>query len=129
MLLQTTDDNYRKRRAAMPPDILWEHPDYAWVLIQHWERQQEAARYRLAREVRARAWRQRTPPRRIVGPVRWGWLQRLRGYQIQYRLWHLLRSTGALDILHTLVSMRIRRIRVVDRRNRYGTSDIASHSH
>jgi hypothetical protein len=81
MLLQTTDDNYRERRAAMPPDIFWEHPDVVWAWIQPWERQQEAARYRLAREVRARAWRKRTPPRRMVGPGWWGWLQRLRGCQ------------------------------------------------
>ena len=81
MLLQTTDDNYRKRRAAMPPDILWEHPDFVWAWIQHWERQQEAARYRLAREGCARAWRKRAPPRWIVGPGWWGWLQRLRGCQ------------------------------------------------
>jgi hypothetical protein len=82
MLLQTTDDNYRKRRAAMPPDILWEHPDYAWVLIQHWERQQEAARYRLAREVRASAKRERAPrPDGLGGRVWWRWLQRLRRCQ------------------------------------------------
>jgi hypothetical protein len=44
----------------MPPDIIWLHPDLVWAWGQHWERQQEAARYRLAREVRARAWRKRT---------------------------------------------------------------------
>ena len=75
--MQTTDDNYRKGRVAMPPDILWEQPDFVWAQIQHWERQQEAARYRLACEMRACAWRKRTPPRRMW----WGWLQRLRGCQ------------------------------------------------
>jgi hypothetical protein len=81
MLLQTTDDNYRKRRIAMPPDILWEQPDFVWTRIQPRERQQEATHYRLARGVHARAWRKRIPPRRIVGPGWWGWLQRLRGSQ------------------------------------------------
>jgi hypothetical protein len=65
----------------MPPDIIWLHPDLVWAWVQHWERQQEAARYRLAREVRARTSRKPTPPRRILGQVWWGWLQRLRGCQ------------------------------------------------
>ena len=81
MLLQTTDDNYRERRTAMPPDIIWLHPDLVWAWAQHWERQQEAARYRLARQVRACAQRKRTPSLQIVRPVWWGWLQRLRGCQ------------------------------------------------
>jgi hypothetical protein len=65
----------------MPPDIIWVHPDLVWAWVQHWEWQQEAAHYRLAHEVRARARRKRPPPQRILGPVWWRWLPRLRGCQ------------------------------------------------
>ena len=130
MLLQTMDDNYRKRRAAMPPDIFWEHPDFVWAWIQHWERQQEAARYRLAREVRARAWRKRTPSRRIVGPGVVGMAPATKGMPNSNTACGICFVAQVLcDILHALVSMRSRCTRVADRRSRYGTSDIASHSH
>jgi hypothetical protein len=129
MLLHTTDNNYKKRRAAMPPNILWEHPDFVWAWIQHWERQQEAARYRLVREVRARTWRQRTPLRRIVGPVV-GVAPAIKGRPNSHTACGLCFVAQALcDILHALVSILSRCTHVADRRSRYGTSDIASHSH
>jgi hypothetical protein len=56
---QAMDDNTRERSPAMPLGILWRHPDLVEVWIRQWERQQEAAHYRLVCQVRSLTWLQR----------------------------------------------------------------------
>ena len=88
------------------PTMVWEHPDIfgAWPFQQHWERQQDVARQHWARVVRARTGPQPGPLRRTLRQVGREWL-------------------------HAIVVIRSRYARVMERRRRHGTSDIASHSH